>query len=242
MSWDICDTVAAGGGFMCSPSGSRRGKHPGTHGEVPQPRSSGPDPAPTLSVKRFSQQLSPGSPFPWGQTPAWPSPSAVDGKGGEAPSASSCDAGGLPPMCWTRRVSEGALETAGMLKSWKKQRSGQKAWLNPPAAGLPLPGVRSQLGCERPPAAGGTFRSPGVAGGTPAFAERRNSCFQTANKCEPAAVVKFEIKAKSPGVPAAAGVTGPDEADRGAGQGMAALGSAGRWQRRRGSQRFPQPR
>ena len=34
MSWDICDTVVADGGFMCSPSGSQQAKHPGARGEV----------------------------------------------------------------------------------------------------------------------------------------------------------------------------------------------------------------
>lgn len=37
MSWDVCDTVAAEGGFMGSPSSSQQGKHPGAHGEMKQP-------------------------------------------------------------------------------------------------------------------------------------------------------------------------------------------------------------
>lgn len=130
MSWDICETVAADGRFIRSPSGSQQGKRPGAYEEVQQLHSK---PAPTLSVRHVKSAIPPQflvQTLPRGdKSPLRLSPK--EGKGrGKAPSASSCDAGGLPPECRTRlrrcRGMRMLWKGQGCSKAGKNQQSEQK--------------------------------------------------------------------------------------------------------------------
>lgn len=143
-----------------------------------------PEPAPTVPVKHMKSAVSGGDKPLLCLGPAQSM--------GKAPSVSS-RAAGLSPVSWTRVC--GCPGESSDAPKQEKAAVWAESRLNPRAAGLLPPGVRSQLGCKRPLVAGGGFWSPacrvgavpaagsGSGGTSMCFAERCNSCFQTANKC-----------------------------------------------------------
>lgn len=96
-------------------------------------------------------------PSPWGQPPASPQPSAINGEGGKPhlhPSVmlvGSTSVGDQAQLCCWCPGESGDAQKQGKAALWAEAR------LNPAAAGLQLPSVPPQRGCKRPAIAGGTF-------------------------------------------------------------------------------------